>query len=537
MRISMKIKWMVFGLLLLIVINGAYFVSSFSKTEDTLHEVTITTGQIMDLNIINSQLKTVQNSFKSYFISNSIADLDTAKDGYKTLLKQFKNISFDTWHKKDKQSLDDIQSSIESYYNENLKLDTLLQKSSNPTMRRVIMTQFFTKVSKIEQNVNKALFDLIQNQKKLSDDKVSNIIQKTSHDINIYIIVAIIVFILIFIVSLIIIKGVINSVNYVDKGIEHLIKEKDLSRPIEKFANDELGDITNKINTLISTFKNVFENAHQNSQRGLETSRSFSKISTNLLKDIESQDKEMESLSYIVQQVGDGFHDNEKLTESTLEDLNITDKVLQHFIANLQEVVESIINDSNEENDIVEQVGSLKIQADEIKNVLNIISEIAEQTNLLALNAAIEAARAGEHGRGFAVVADEVRKLAERTTTSLKEIDATVNVITQNIHDINESISKNSKDILDSSDKAKKLINEANDTKQRLKETISKSIEVVENSTVVQKNQTNLKQSMDKMIEISKRNRDKSEKITQETTVLFEQADSLYKELEQFKTN
>jgi methyl-accepting chemotaxis protein len=257
---------------------------------------------------------------------------------------------------------------------------------------------------------------------------------------------------------------------------------------------------------MIIAFKQSVNDSIEVASSTSSESNKLNEVVNELTVNSKFTDAKIASINILVSEVGSRLDNVEESSITVTEDLEKTYDVLDGFIGKLDLVVSSIEKGSVHQEELAHKVSSLTEQAKNIKEVLSIISDIAEQTNLLALNAAIEAARAGEHGRGFAVVADEVRKLAERTQKSLSEISANVNLITQNVIEISGETDKTSQNMHNIADSAQELIASSQETKNNLSITRDKSTDVMHQSTYIATKTKELIADMDEVIEISSKN-------------------------------
>ena len=320
---------------------------------------------------------------------------------------------------------------------------------------------------------------------KLTDEYITGLEKMT-------IIIEIIIMLLIIGFVLILAKSIVDSLCKLEKTAKDLAQgEGDLTQRLEIKGSDEIARVSNYINDFIEKVQNTIiqakETSNENSSVAEELSRTSLQIGQKaeeesvIVGEVSSQGKELQGILNV-------SIDNAKVTESELDN---AENSLNNANGLIVTLADNINERSQAEAELAEQLSTLSADASQVKAVLEVIGDIADQTNLLALNAAIEAARAGEHGRGFAVVADEVRKLAERTQKSLVEINSTISVIVQSINDASGAISHNASEIEKLSSNANTVQNEISGSVQIMEVAVKKVDEMVEgyveNGVMIQK--------------------------------------------------
>lgn len=249
---------------------------------------------------------------------------------------------------------------------------------------------------------------------------------------------------------------VIFRLNRLQATIKDVEQNLDLNKTIKVNYHDELGSVSIALNSMMSKFKDAFSSFSSASEQMMVSAKNVDEISSLTREAVLSQKNGTDSVAAAINELDASAHEVQSNTELAAEKSVLASQSASQSL----ELVESAKVGINQLRDQVvtntSMITELNNKTNEVGSVLEVITSIADQTNLLALNAAIEAARAGEHGRGFAVVADEVRSLATRTRESIEQIQATIGNLqvdagqaVSSMNEVSEQASEKAKDVTD----------------------------------------------------------------------------------------
>ena len=240
------------------------------------------------------------------------------------------------------------------------------------------------------------------------------------------------------------------------------IASGELTTQLEVKGSDELASLAESTNALSKDLRHLVEQIVTTVNEVHNTAKTSSDISRETLNGVEQQSLQSARLAATATQMEASASEVAQHAEQTLNDAMSAQQTLQTSNGQLLKNSQSISQLAKQVTHSMQGVKDLKAHSDSISDVINVIREIAEQTNLLALNAAIEAARAGETGRGFSVVADEVRSLANRTQGSISAIEEMVSNLQQGAENAVNTMSDCSEEAMSCSQELDRCTHEIN---------------------------------------------------------------------------
>lgn len=284
-----------------------------------------------------------------------------------------------------------------------------------------------------------------------------------------------------------VISLILDGVHYLSKEIQYLA-DLDLSKPLAVQGKNEIAQIADQLEMVRAHLNAFIEQAKMTSTENAAVAHELSVTSGHVKNSVNESASVVNGVANKVGTITDEISSIIVQAQRNKEEIKDAGEALLKTTKKITEMTEQVQNNAHLENEMARRIEQISTDTKQVKEVLGIISDIADQTNLLALNAAIEAARAGEHGRGFAVVADEVRKLAERTQKSLVDIQSTINVIVQAIIEASEEMNRNSNNM----HSLGTISNEAEEEIVKVAQTMSKAMKTTDETLDVFEHTANM---------------------------------------------
>lgn len=347
------------------------------------------------------------------------------------------------WDQRDRDAYNDVSSAWSKYRSFNDKYSELLTTKRIDEANAMLLDGFST-----FQALSSSIKDLVElNQTFIKED--INSTHDVVADAITYSIIAIVALLaLSFVLGLFLTKQICSPLQYVVE-MASKIASGDLTYklPRNKIGNDELGLLADACEDMQAKLLSLVDSISSTTAQVSTATEEVSAISEQTSSGMDEQQQQLNLIATAMNEMQATVHDVASNTEAASETANSASQEAKEGLEVVQECIEQINEASVAIQSVGTMVSELEQDASNISVVVDVIQDIAEQTNLLALNAAIEAARAGEQGRGFAVVADEVRTLASRTQASTEEIIAIISKL-QNCSKTAVSATNNSSDLI-----------------------------------------------------------------------------------------